>query len=438
MSRLRICEFASARRPNRAELEVGRPLRERPPTRQLEKSVNLRSKLVVLGLLASACTGAASDTSERLAPPPTVSSAPSTQPDTETTIHDLAPNGEDLRAAVPRSVSTRPADGAAPFPMQPEDTPWPTEGWPTGPWPSGVPSDSIDQAISLAMGDGTGARVRAVLVVHQGRLVLESYGGDDGPETVYPSFSLSKSVASAAVGIAVGDGSLSVEDPPDVPAWSGSDDARATITVDDLLRMSSGLNWREQDQSGIDLLALIASEDGAEYVATRPLGDQPGTVFNYSTGTTSLIARVLGDAVGGQDRLREFLDDRLFDVLGIDPVVTRVDDAGTWLAGVSTDMTARSFAKFGLLYLRDGVWDGERILPEGWVDYTRTPSPADPAYGAHWRLDTERPGVLFASGFRGQIITVDPAHDLVVVQLATDRSLSEQLNQAILEAFELG
>ncbi|HEY6416666.1 MAG TPA: hypothetical protein VIX41_10525 [Acidimicrobiales bacterium] len=113
---------------------------------------------------------------------------------------------------------------------------------------------------------------------------------------------------------------------------------------------------------------------------------------------------------------------------------------GTWYGGVSFETSARNFAKFGLLYLRDGVWDGERILPEGWVDYSRSAVVANSGYGAGWWLDPERPGVMYAVGVDGQVITVDPAHDLIFVQLATDGAsdISLAVSEAILDAFAAG
>jgi CubicO group peptidase (beta-lactamase class C family) len=117
-------------------------------------------------------------------------------------------------------------------------------------------------------------------------------------------------------------------------------------------------------------------------------------------------------------------------------VRTRFDRAGTWFGAFSADSTARDFAKLGLLYLRGGEWDGERILDEAWVEFSRTPSPANPEYGGQWWLDIERPGVFYAIGIRGQVITVDPGQDLVIVQLSTvGGSVPLAQTEAILDAF---
>jgi CubicO group peptidase (beta-lactamase class C family) len=109
--------------------------------------------------------------------------------------------------------------------------------------------------------------------------------------------------------------------------------------------------------------------------------------------------------------------------------------AGTWLGGVSAEATAQDFAKFGLLYLRDGAWGRERILPAGWVEYSRTPSATNREYGAGWWLDPTRPGDLYALGQAGQVIAVAPEHDLTFVLLSTDARSSLKVSNAILDAF---
>jgi CubicO group peptidase (beta-lactamase class C family) len=251
-----------------------------------------------------------------------------------------------------------------------------------------------------------------------------------------PSYSMAKSFTSALVGILVRDGQLEVDAPAAVPAWSAEGDPRRAITLDDLLRMSSGLAWDEPPypEPG-DLTNMIAADDAAAYVAARELAYPPGTTFYYNSGNTILIDRILADVVGERAAFRQFMKSELLDKLGINRLDMLFDPAGTWFGSFSADTTARNYARFGLLYLRDGVWDGERILPEGWVEYSRTPSAANPEYGAGWWLDLEQPGVFYAVGLAGQVITVDPAHDLTFVHLATDSSLALPVAETILDAF---
>ncbi len=147
---------------------------------------------------------------------------------------------------------------------------------------------------------------------------------------------------------------------------------------------------------------------------------------------------VVRASLGSGSDFRDFMETELLDKIGVTRLRTEFDPAGTWCGAFGADTTARNFAKFGLLYLRDGVWDGERILPEGWVDYSRTRSATNPEYGAGWWLDPERPEVFYAVGGTGQVIAVDPEHDLVFVHLATDGAISLPFSEAILDAFAAG
>ena len=372
-------------------------------------------------ILVAACSPTAAEpTTTSLIPVTTTTSAPPSP----------------IPAAVPRAVDVDPGDAAPPLPEQPAGTPFPDTDFPEGDLPSDVDDVALTAAIDRAIGDGTGAHARAVVIVHAGRIVAERYAAGDDADTVMPSFSVSKSVASAALGIMVGDGLLDPAQAAPVDQWQDPADPRSSITIDDLLRMSGGLAWREQDDRGLDLLALLAADDPVAYAVSKPLEATPGTTFTYSTGTTSILAQIMEDAAGGPDALVSLLESRLFAPIGMEPIELRTDETGTWLAGYSADTTARGFARFGLLILRDGVWDGVRILPPGWVDRMRTPTPAEPGYGAHWRLDIERPGVMIARGLRGQLIAVDPRHDLVVVVLSTDRPTSDDLLRAVFGAFD--
>jgi CubicO group peptidase (beta-lactamase class C family) len=328
------------------------------------------------------------------------------------------------------------------FPPQPDGVPWPTEDWTEGEWPEGVDRAVVDAATDTALAGGAAERVRAVVIVHRGAIVYERYSPnrEDGPNEVMPSYSMAKSVLSAMIGILVRDERLDIHGPAAVPEWhEDPDDPRATITVEHMLHMATGMEWDDGDYAdeGTMMYELVRSDDAAAYAASQQPTAEPGTSFDYNNGTSVVLARILGDEVGGDaDDVRAFLDAELFDKIGMDPVHTDFDQAGTWLGAYSADSTARDFARFGLLYLRGGEWDGEQILPEGWVEYTRTPSPAEPEYGAHWWLDLERPGVSYAVGVRGQAITVDPAHDLVIVQLSTvGGSLPLDQTEAILDAF---
>jgi CubicO group peptidase (beta-lactamase class C family) len=342
-----------------------------------------------------------------------------------------------LAACSGGSSETAAEQAAAAFPPQPQGVPFPTEDWREGAWPSGVDPAEIDGAVDAAFAAGGRARVRAVVIVHGGELVYERYSPnrEDGPYRQMRGHSLAKSFTSALVGVLVREGRLDVDAPAPVRAWRGDDDPRRSVTLDHLLRMSSGLEWDEgRYPDNADLTAMIGSDDAGAYAARKKLARKPGSGFQYNTGNTILVDRIMADEVGSGAEFRTFMDDALLGKIGI-TLDTEFDAAGTWLGGWTADTTARDFAKLGLLYLRDGVWDGERILPEGWVEYSRRPSRANPEYGAGWWLDLERPGVFYAVGRAGQVITVDPAHDLTFVLLATDGRPSLGLTEAILNTF---
>ena len=283
-----------------------------------------------------------------------------------------------------------------------------------------------------------GDRIDAILVVDGGELVVEEYNGWD-PAEPHPSWSMAKSITSALIGILVGEGRLDVTEPVDAPEWSEPGDPRAEITLDELLRMSSGLEWGEDygDPDGDVLQTLGQDTDRAGYAADKPLAHEPGTVWAYSTGTANLIARSVAEQVGyGQD-LVDWIDRELARPLGIGEIDHSLDETGLISGGSFIDMAPRDFARFGLLYARGGIWDGERILPEGWVDYSRMPTPSgDGEYGAQWWLEPDRPTMFWASGFNGQSINVFPEDDLVIVVLSeSPTNRDEQVRAELFDAF---
>jgi CubicO group peptidase (beta-lactamase class C family) len=317
-----------------------------------------------------------------------------------------------------------------PLPSQPAGTPWPTRDWPTGELPAGIDRARLDGLLSEAF-DGDSARLgetHALVVIQGGRLVLERYGKGRGPEDTCHSWSKAKSITQALVGILAMDGRLDIHAPADVPEWSGAGDPRSAITLDQLLRMSSGLKFTEvylpdQPSDVIPMLFGEGAEDVAAFAAAMPLAHEPGAFWSYSSGTTNIVSRIAARALGaaGPD-FEAFMRARLFDPLGMTSATPKFDAAGTFIGSSFCFATPRDFARFGLLYLRDGVWEGKRLLPEGWVDYARTktwqqePENTDSPYGAHWWLGMAGPGSFSANGYDGQYTVVIPDLDMVVVR----------------------
>lgn len=254
----------------------------------------------------------------------------------------------------------------------------------------------------------------AVLAVRGGDVVHEQYADGIGPDTTLISWSMAKSITQALVGFAVDDGLLDVHEPAPVPEWA--DDERSAITVDQLLRMCSGLRFCEDyvDDRVSDVITMLFGEgqaDMAAFAASFPLEHEPGTVFNYSSGTTNILARIVG---GLYDDVEGLIRDRL----GLADAQPRFDDAGTFVGSSYVYAPARTFARFGELYLHDG----EDVLPAAWCEYARTESdvpsgPDEQPYGAHWWLFPDLPGSYAAQGYEGQRTLVVPDQDLVVVRL---------------------
>jgi CubicO group peptidase (beta-lactamase class C family) len=316
----------------------------------------------------------------------------------------------------------------APLPAQPAGTPWPTAEWPTGPLPAAADSDRLAARLDYAFADRTPAdlgETHALVIIHAGRLVLERYAKGRGPHDTCRSWSMAKSITQALAGILIGDGRLDILAPAEVPEWRG--DARAEITLDQMLRMSSGLAFVEAyspdaPSDVIEMLFGKGAADTAAFAAGFPLAHPPGSFFSYSSGTTNIVSRCLGRALGASgEAFASFMRERLFAPLGMASAAPKFDEAGTFIGSSFCFATARDFARFGLLYLRDGMWDGQRILPPGWIDYARTPTFQQPecidgAYGAHWWLDLAGPGTFSANGYEGQYIVLCPDRDLVIVR----------------------
>lgn len=328
---------------------------------------------------------------------------------------------------------TRAPGGAATelraLPAQPPGVAWPTAAWPTGPAPPGVQA-AVDAAFEPG---GPLAVTYAVVVVTGGRLRAERYGGalehlDRPPEpvgadTALLSWSVAKSVLHAAVGLLVADGRLDPSAPAPVPAWQAPGDPRRAVTLDHLLAMRDGLDFTEDyvDERVSDTIEMLfgsGRHDVAGYAAAKALAAAPGTRFSYSSGTSNIVAAVVGRAAG--EPVDAFLARRLFAPLGMTSARPTLDAAGTWVASSFLHATARDYARFGLLYLRDGMWEGARLLPAGWVDHGRRQRSVDEeglGYGAHWWVAGDRHGTFSANGYEGQTVVVCPALDTVVVRL---------------------
>ena len=279
----------------------------------------------------------------------------------------------------------------------------------------------------------------AQLVMHKGEVVSETYAPEVTSQTTLISWSMAKSMTHALVGIAQMDGLLNVADSRLFADWEADD--RRNITVQQLLEMRSGLSWVEDYVDGdasdvIEMLFGSGKSDIASYAISQPLAAVPGAEWVYSSGTTNIVTRLLGNALGdtkgSHANIERFMRTRLLDAIGM-KAEPKFDTAGTFVGSSYVYATARDFAKFGLLYLRDGVCNGVRILPEGWVDHARTQHVFDEetglGYGAHWWTLPRERNSLVAAGYEGQYVMVIPDRDLVVVRLG--KTVAEKRNDVV-------
>lgn len=322
-----------------------------------------------------------------------------------------------------------------PLATQPRGVPWPTTSWPRADLDPRVDRTALAALLDHAFGDAEPEdleRSNAVVIVQNGAIVAERYRKDVDPERAFISWSMAKSITSCLIGILVRDGKLDVARPIPVKEWPERDQRRR-ITIDQMLRMVDGLRFREAEDLGdgsvryydeaesdvIPMLYGAGKDDVAGFAATLPYVAEPEARWNYNSGASNLLARLVRETLDTDEvGLRTFMQRELFDRIGMTTADPRFDAAGNFIGSASFYCSARDYARFGYLYLRDGVWDGERILPEGWVDYARTPSPQSKGiYGAHFWAVPGSLGLFYCSGAFGQRILISPKLDLIVVRL---------------------
>jgi CubicO group peptidase (beta-lactamase class C family) len=289
---------------------------------------------------------------------------------------------------------------------------------------------------------------QAVVIVHNGRIVAERYAADYGVETPLLGWSMTKSVTNALIGILVREGRVSVTGPAPIAAWAAPTDAHHGISIDNFLRMTSGLkfgqsltqNWMTAFDPTAQM--LFASPDMAAVVEKAPVGSSPEKVWRYSNGNTMLLSRIVRNAVGGDAAsVLRFAHAELFDKLGMTRPTLEFDATGTPLGASHMWAPARDWARLGMLYLNDGVVGGERILPTDWVDYSARLTPGSEAFGygaGFWTnrgdqtaAPTHRPHMprnsFMARGSLGQYVIIIPSAQLVLVRMGISRTAGEDI-----------
>lgn len=311
-----------------------------------------------------------------------------------------------------------------------------TVDWPMGdrlpnaPLPAAIDTVKLRQAVDAAFGTGQGLTA-AFVVVHKGRIIAERYGNGAHKDMPLESWSMGKSITGTLVGRLINDGAFKLEDPAPVPEWRKTPgDARAKIRIMDLMRMSSGLRFSRgspEDLPGYHDHDLIYSGaiDAFEFSITRPLQFEPNTFGRYRNVDPLTLGYLVREAV--RKRGEEYLtypQRALFDKLGMRGQVLETDPYGNFLLTGYDYGTARNWARLGMLYLNDGVWMGERLLPEGFVRFASTPAPGwrTPTYGGMVWVNGDSAWALpkDAYAFRGaggQETVIVPSRDLVIVRM---------------------
>jgi len=306
----------------------------------------------------------------------------------------------------------------------------------------GVPRERLARAVDALFTDEAAGETRAVLVLHEGRIVAERYQDGFGKDTRFIGWSMAKTITGVMIGMLVSDGRLRLNESAPVARWQRSGDPRGEITLRQLLQMRSGLRHVEttdpvHDSDAVRMLFLDGRSDTAAYAEAQPLEAEPGRKFDYSSATTVILADIAARSLTESREARfrraivaDYLRTRLFEPVGMTSMVAEFDPAGTLIGSSMIHGTARDWGKFGEFMRHGGAVKGAQLVPRGWIDFMTTPSPRNPAYGAQLWLNRptdigtdqlfpgKAPASLFASiGQLGQYVIVSPRQKLTLVRL---------------------
>lgn len=305
----------------------------------------------------------------------------------------------------------------------------------------GVRREALARAVDLLFSASEAEETRAVIVMHDGRIVAERYAPGYHENTRFISWSMAKTVTGVLIGLLVSDGRLRLDESAPVPAWQRPGDPRGEITLRQLLQMRSGLRHTEAgdpvyESDEVRMLFLDGRDAMAAYAEAQPLEAEPGEKWEYSSATTVILAdiasRALSDSTDPAERrkvINDYLKSRLFEPLGMKSMVPEYDAAGTLIGGSLMHATARDWARFGEFLRNQGSVRGLQLVPSGWIEFMTTPNPRNPGYGAQTWLNRPQPGeslppfpgaprtAFSMNGHLGQFVLISPAQGLTVVRL---------------------
>lgn len=318
----------------------------------------------------------------------------------------------------------------------------------------GIGRTSLSGAVEPLFDEDEVGTTQALLVMHNGKRIVERYGAGIGPDTRLLSRSIAKTVTAALVGLMVSDGRLALDAPVPVEAWSQPGDPRGTISLRNLLQMTSGLEHGEMteplhESDTVRMLFTDGAQDMAAFAEAKPIASRPGSRFVYSTADTMILSDLMTRMLTRSDRpdirrgaMMDFVRGRLMDPVGLASLVPEFDARGTMIGGAMMHMTARDYARFGEFLRHRGRVKGHQVLSARWVEFMTTPSRRNPAYGGQLWLNREGtdnplfpgkgPDSLFAAvGRHGQYLLVSPSQRLVIVRMGLS---GEEEQMALREA----
>lgn len=290
-------------------------------------------------------------------------------------------------------------------------------------------AERLDPPVSAAFDEltyGSGTRTASVIVVRDGQVVAERYDRGIDNETPVRTWSAAKSLTATLIGAARRQGLIDIDYPAVIADWNNGADPRRAITLRNLLHMASGLDSGDIG-SRTDRL-YFAGARVADMAAKNTLEVTPGARFKYANNDTLIAMRALREAIKDDNLFHRFPYEQLLHKIGALHTTLEIDWNGDFISASQVWATGRDLARIGQLYLQDGMWGNERLLPEGWAQFVRTPAPAQPAagdgYGAQFWLMNKSPGVpadtFYAAGNRGQYIVIIPSLNTVVVRQGFD------------------
>jgi CubicO group peptidase (beta-lactamase class C family) len=297
---------------------------------------------------------------------------------------------------------------------------------------SNIDYEKLEKAVANAF-DKKGIkdkRTRSVLVIYKDKIIAEKYDTGFNKDSKILGWSMTKSITSALFGVLEKQRKFDIHKPAPISEWAN--DERKNITTNDLLHMNSGLVWEEDYTKISDVTQMLfQAEDMTHSQIDKSLVGKPNASWNYSSGTTNLLSGILRKQFKTHQEYLDFWYAALIDKIGMNSMLIETDMAGNFVGSSYGWATTRDWAKFGLLYLHKGNWNGEQILSENWVNYSATPTnTSNGGYGAQFWLNkgSKFPNVpsdmFYCSGYQGQMVAIFPSHDLVVVRMGLSRDFN--------------